>query len=128
MRSAFMVVVGLCLASGSGCSSSLARPNWLNPGPVGYQQQVAERFDPYPEDDLGPPIVGGRPREYEIPRPPTPLKPSPAPTSWGAAGPVQLAPTPGAYSPGVAPSAVAPPPVYPQTPYPATGAPSPGPQ
>jgi hypothetical protein len=126
MRSAYVLASSLLLAAAAmGCSSSLARPNWLNPGPVGYQQQVAERFDPYPEDDLGPPIVGGRPREYAIPRPPTPLKPAPALTSWGAAGPVQLAPTPGPYSPSAVPPAVSPAPIYPQTPYPAAVAPAP---
>jgi hypothetical protein len=109
MRVAGLFLLSLCLGvAGGGCSSSLGRPNWANPGPVAYQQHQAQRFDPFPEDDLGPPIVGGRPREYDRPREPAPLLPNPAfGAIGGAAPPVQLPPTPGAYSPGP----------YPQTPY-----------
>ena len=31
------------------------------------QQLRAERFDPYPEVDTGPEVVGGRPRDYQVP-------------------------------------------------------------
>lgn len=112
------VVLVCCSIAASGCSSSVARPNWMNPGSVAYQQQQALRYDPFPLDDLGPPIAGGRPRDFDRPREPAPLKASPLyGTPGGAAPPVQLQPTPGAYSPG----AYAPPPAatgsYPQTPY-----------
>ena len=109
MLIAGILSLSLCLGvAAGGCSSSLGRPNWMNPGPVAYQQQQALRYDPFPEDDLGPPIVGGRPREYDRPREPAPLKVNPAfgPVS-GVEPAVQLPPTPGAYSPGP----------YPQTPY-----------
>src|SRR5947209_10951684 len=101
MRVAGLFLLGLCLgAAGSGCSSNLGRPNWADPGPVAYQQHQALRYDPFPQDDLGPPIVGGRPREYDRPREPSPLRPNPAfGTIGGAAPPVQLQPTPGPYSP-----------------------------
>jgi len=45
----------------------LGTPNWLHPGPAPYQQQRAEKFDPYPETDSSPTIVGARPREYDAP-------------------------------------------------------------
>ncbi len=118
MRAAVFLTCLQAIVAVAGCSSSVARPNWLNPGEIGYQRQQALRYDPYPEDDLGPPIVGGRPREYDRPREPAPLKPNPLfGTPGGVAPPVQLQPTPGAYSPGAytpAPAATGP---YPQTPY-----------
>jgi hypothetical protein len=36
---------------------------------VDHQQARAEVFEPYPENDAGPAVVGGRPREYQDPRP-----------------------------------------------------------
>jgi hypothetical protein len=40
-------------------------PNVVNPGSESYQQARARVFEPYPENEPGPPIVGGRPREYQ---------------------------------------------------------------
>jgi len=59
------MVLGVCL---SGCNG-LQRPSWLRPGPAPYQQRMAERFDPYPDNQMGPMVDGGRPREYEKPSP-----------------------------------------------------------
>ena len=52
----------------AGCAS-VSRPSWLNPGPAPVQQSRAQQFDPYPENEPGPQIVGARPREYEKPVP-----------------------------------------------------------
>lgn len=49
-----------------GCAD-LAGPNWFHPGPAPYQQAQAERTDPYPEPDVAPEIVGGRPLGYQKP-------------------------------------------------------------
>lgn len=38
-------------------------------GSVDRQKSRAVVFDPYPLNDIGPPIVGGRPREYANPLP-----------------------------------------------------------
>lgn len=46
----------------------LPRVNWCHPGPAPYQQARARQFDPYPENDLGPPVVGGRPLSFGKPR------------------------------------------------------------
>ncbi len=35
-----------------------------------YEQNTAQRFDPYPSVGMGPDVVGGRPREYLNPSPP----------------------------------------------------------
>jgi len=32
---------------------------------MGYQQREASVFDPYADNDLGPEVVGGRPRDYQ---------------------------------------------------------------
>lgn len=56
----------LLMALVGGCTVS--RPNWLNPGPIFYQQQRSVLFDPYGDNDLGPEVVGGRPRDFQHPR------------------------------------------------------------
>jgi hypothetical protein len=95
-------------------------PCWLHPGDADTQQKVALRYDPYPEPDLGTPMAGTRPREYEVP-PADPArarwfrnnenanrwwKPQPA-----AAPPAVIAPPPAATAPP--PAAVPPPPTTP---------------
>jgi len=52
----------------AGCRT-LAPPNWFRPGTAKYQQERAHQFDPYPEKESGPPIVGVRPLEYQNPPP-----------------------------------------------------------
>ena len=58
----FVLIVAL-----SGCAD-VSRPDWLNPGPPALQQARANRFDPYPENDLGPAVTGARPRDFQIPQ------------------------------------------------------------
>ncbi len=58
----------LLLAGLPGCAST-SLPNWCNPGPEGYQRNLAKKYDPYPDPTIGQPIVGGRPLEYLEPRP-----------------------------------------------------------
>ena len=53
----------------SACSGCLSVPNLAHPGTEERQQARAQVFEPYPENDAGPPVVGGRPREYQDPRP-----------------------------------------------------------
>jgi hypothetical protein len=59
-----VVVTLLALA---GCAGT-ATPNWHYPGSAEYQRRQAERFDPYPENDIAPPVEGGRPQGYQTPR------------------------------------------------------------
>ncbi len=53
-------------ASMAGCAW-VPPPSTGPPGPVAYQQNRAEIFDPYPENDVGPAILGARPQSYERP-------------------------------------------------------------
>ncbi|MEI8375439.1 MAG: hypothetical protein WCJ35_21680 [Planctomycetota bacterium] len=47
----------------------LATPNLIPPfGSVDHQQARAQVFEPFPENEPGPPVVGARPREYQDPR------------------------------------------------------------
>jgi hypothetical protein len=50
------------------CCGCLALPNLAHPGTEEYQQARAKVFEPYPENEPGPPVVGARPREYQDPR------------------------------------------------------------
>lgn len=56
-----------CLAGLTACSSTVHKPTLLHPGPAPFQRNNAVQFDPYPLNDLGPEIVGGRPREFQKP-------------------------------------------------------------
>jgi len=40
---------------------------WNSPPSLAEQRASAQRFDPYTEDEVGPPVVGGRPREFQEP-------------------------------------------------------------
>jgi len=88
-RSAATVAIILCVLSLAACSPTLRRPQLLHPGPAGFQQDNALQFDPYPPNDIGPEIVGGRPRSFQKPpheitraRQQSPLAP------WRTSGPV----------------------------------------
>ncbi len=52
----------------AGCAD-LAPPRIFHPGSEEYQQNRAQRFDPYPLTDVAPDIVGGRPLQYIKPAP-----------------------------------------------------------
>lgn len=86
----------------SGCH---LRPEWGAPGPIGVQRSRAVLNDPFPSDELGPEILGARPRGFDLPehrakglqkyapqgnfaRPNTPFQFAPQPI-----GPTQFAPT-----------------------------------
>ncbi len=49
------------------CSSAVRKPRLLHPGPANFQRNNATQFDPYPPNDMGPEIVGGRPRGFQKP-------------------------------------------------------------
>ena len=104
----------------AGCSPTVHKPRLLHPGPAGYQRAIAEDFDPYPQDDVGPAIVGGRPRDYQIPpdevaraRQQQPVGPwrTTAPIGAPITAPV-IAPAPVPYSPPVTMPVTPPPPSY----------------
>ena len=47
-----------------GCAD-ITPPALFHPGTTEIQQRRAERFDPYPEQGVGPDISGTRPRDYQ---------------------------------------------------------------
>jgi len=61
-----LVAVG-CEVISAGCAGS--RYNFFQPGTVQQQQLRATVHDPYPDQDAGPEIVGGRPRDFSQPLP-----------------------------------------------------------
>ncbi len=61
----FLAIIG-SLAISSGCRN-LTGPQWFNPGTMQQQQLRAMSYDPYPDNNLGPAMVGVRPREFQKP-------------------------------------------------------------
>jgi hypothetical protein len=59
-------ILALCLscAAASGCASG-GGFNFFNPGTIDQQRLRATIHDPYSDQDLGPEVVGGRPRDYQ---------------------------------------------------------------
>ncbi len=64
-RITFSIVVLLALTAAEARALPLVSGNEAQER---YEQNVAQRFDPYPSVGFGPEIVGGRPREYSTPR------------------------------------------------------------
>jgi hypothetical protein len=56
---------GLTVLLDCGCH---LRPNFGPPGTIGMQRSRAWLHDPYPSDELGPVIVGGRPLGFDRPQ------------------------------------------------------------
>ena len=48
-------------------NSGVGLPDWSNPGTLAQQQQRANVFDPYADNNAAPEIVGGRPRDFQKP-------------------------------------------------------------
>lgn len=77
----------------TGCPT-IRMPQLAGPGSAGYQRANALQFDPYPLDDVAPPVAGARPREYDRPIPEvkrgqifTPKRLSPPPIAVQSFGP-----------------------------------------
>jgi predicted small lipoprotein YifL len=64
LRKSCPVLLVLVLAVAIVGCAGVKGPNWLHPGTAADQQKQAERFDPYPDNQIAPEVVGGRPREY----------------------------------------------------------------
>jgi hypothetical protein len=115
-----------------GCTSEIHRhvrfPDFMSPGWAQQQRADAIEHDPYILNDIGPEVVGGRPREYlqpvsEVERarmnttPPVVLQPIPIPT-LPTAPPAVVAPPPVVTTPfPAAPISTPPVQVRPRSPY-----------
>lgn len=67
-RAARFVALSVALVSLAACSPTIRTPHLLHPGPASFQRYNAGQFDPYPPNDLAPPISGGRPIDMQTPR------------------------------------------------------------
>lgn len=59
-----LIVAGL-LVGISGCH---LRPDLATPGTMDAQRVRSMQHDPYPSNELGPPVTGVRPRDFDLPR------------------------------------------------------------
>jgi hypothetical protein len=116
-------------AGAVGCTPEAHRyirfPDLAHPGWAHEQRGEAIEHDPYPLDDMGPEVVGGRPREYQRPLneverarmkapPPIALQPIPVPSFPSMPQPVVTTP----YPPSAGPvSPAVPVQVQPRSPY-----------
>ncbi len=80
MNRSGLVVLALVLGAMLAGCKGLQGPSWSRPGPAPYQQKMAERFDPYADNQIGPPVVGARPHDYHLP------PPEPARARWPVPG------------------------------------------
>ncbi len=69
MRRVGLLLVVLGWSAFTGGCRNLEGPSLVGPGTAASQQARAQRFDPYPENEPGPPVVGSRPAEYQDPPP-----------------------------------------------------------
>ncbi len=126
-------------ASVIGCSAEAGRviqfPDLAHPGPAPIQRARAIQHDPYPLNDIGPEVVGGRPREYQQPLPevdrahlgpqrPT-LQPLPLPGAAVTAPPVASSPFAVAPAQPAVPLGTAAPPIVTSAAPPVVAAPAP---
>ena len=62
---AVFLALGFLMFISTGCRT---QPNWGPQGTIGQQRSNAIQHDPFPSDDLAPPILGGRPAGFEQPK------------------------------------------------------------
>ena len=86
MANVLQPVVALLIAGTVGCA---LRTDWSNPGTIPRQRFRAMLHDPYSDVDIGPDVVGGRPRDFQKPIPQA-VRNQPYPLNVVQAPPVRL--------------------------------------
>jgi hypothetical protein len=82
MKGPWLFAAGLLiLAVLAGCATT-GTPDWVHPGTAQAQQARAQRYDPYPQTEIGPPMSGDRPRDYDQ-SPPEPSRARWQLGNWG---------------------------------------------
>jgi hypothetical protein len=122
-----IVLAACAVLALTGCKGTIM-PQLASPGSAGYQRYQALQYDPYPLDDVAPPVAGTRPKEYDRPIPevtrgrlfhyPQPGEPTIAAPSFGPAVAPPITAPPVMSSAPV--SAAAPPAIVPYTTTPVT--------
>jgi len=62
-----LVALGVVSSTLTACSPFMQTPRLHHPGPAGYQRANGTLYEPYPQPEVGPEIVGGRPPDYATP-------------------------------------------------------------
>ena len=65
MAAHFRLWIACVAISTTGCVAG--RPSLFHPGDIQHQRFNAVTHDPYTDNDAGPEVVGGRPRDYQKP-------------------------------------------------------------
>lgn len=66
-KSAATLLLAALVLPFAACSPTVVKPQLCDPGWAQQQRARAIQFDPYPQNDVGPEIVGGRPPDYAVP-------------------------------------------------------------
>jgi hypothetical protein len=66
MQRSLKLLSAVAILAAAGCAS-VSTPRLFETRPTELQQSTAQRFDPFPENDTGPEVEGGRPREFDKP-------------------------------------------------------------
>ncbi len=72
LRGPILLICCGLLVIGTACvNRSVHLPRLRGPGSAEFQRAIAVRYDPYPDQDAGPEIVGGRPQDFsrQVPEP-----------------------------------------------------------
>jgi hypothetical protein len=64
---ALVITVGCNTPAGMAWRQRIVPPRIFRSETVEYQRSEAQQFDPYPQDELGPSVVGGRPPDFQEP-------------------------------------------------------------
>jgi hypothetical protein len=66
MRRILSVIALSAIALGGCQNPYFGTPNLAHPGTEDYQQaRAVQKSEPFPDNNIGPPVVGARPREYQ---------------------------------------------------------------
>jgi hypothetical protein len=63
------LLIAALLFAISGCGPFFGLPSICEPGSESQKLSRAQKFDPYPDPNMGPAVVGGRPEGFMNPRP-----------------------------------------------------------
>ncbi len=65
---ASLLILATCVSMGcKGTRYAESKKTWRHPGTIQQQRIRATVHDPYPDQDAGPDVIGGRPRDYQQP-------------------------------------------------------------
>ncbi|MEZ6101426.1 MAG: hypothetical protein R3E01_21040 [Pirellulaceae bacterium] len=66
MRRCLLAIIVITFVSNLGCGAAL--PHLFGPGHLYQQQLRATNYDPYADNSGAPPVLGGRPPDFQVQR------------------------------------------------------------